>query len=283
MKLQALINRLDHYQQSHKPSAIIFGVIRKYGDDHGAYLGALITYYGFLSLFPLLLVITSILKIALAYHLPLASNMSTAVVNLFPLVGADLNQNVHGLKGTGLSLLIGVVLSFYGARGVADAIRHALDEIWQVPKSARLTFPADLVQSLKITVLGGLGFLANSLIGGFTPSISHNPGISILGHLVSFAIIYATLLGVFMLATPKEVRRADVRRGAVVMAVAIQLLQSFGAILLAHQLHNLSAVYGTFALVLGLIFYISLQAQIMIYALEYNMVVRQKLWPRSLV
>lgn len=282
MNLQALINRLDHFQQSHHLSAIIFAVIRKYGDDHGAYLGALITYYGFLSLFPLLLAITSILKIALAYHLPLAANMSSAVANIFPLIGQDLNRNVHSLTGTGLTLALGILLSLYGARGVADAIRYALNEIWQVPKTDRLSFPADLIQSFQTIGIGGTGFLTSSVIGGLIPSVGHNLPLSILGHLVSLAVIYGTLLAVFILATPKNVRRADVKKGALVMAIAIQLLQSFGTILLARQLNHLSAAYGTFALVLGLIFYISLQAQIMIYALEYNMVMRRKLWPRSL-
>jgi uncharacterized BrkB/YihY/UPF0761 family membrane protein len=60
-------------------------------------------------------------------------------------------------------------------------------------------------------------------------------------------------------------------------------LQEVGGYLLTHELKNLDNLYGTFALVLGLLFWIYLQAQIVLYALEIETVRLFKLWPRSLV
>jgi YihY family inner membrane protein len=282
MNLQSNIESIDRYQQSRRIPAIIFGVIRKYGDDNAGYLGALLTYYGFLSLFPLLLAVTSMIKIALAYNIPFAGQVSTAVANLFPYFSTDLSHNVHGVGKTGIALVIGIILSLYGARGVADAFRHALNEIWQVPKDKRPMFPVDILRSFQIIGVGGGGFILSSIISSIVLSISHNVIFAILANLISAAIIYVTLLTVFLIATPKGVQRADMRRGALATTIAFQILQLVGGLLLARELHNLSAIYGTFALVLGLLFYISLQAQIMMYALEYNVVARRKLWPRSI-
>ena len=70
--------------------------------------------------------------------------------------------------------------------------------------------------------------------------------------------------------------------GSTFAAAAIQILLTFGSILVAHQLKNLSALYGTFAIVLGLLFWIYLLAQVIVYSVEIDSVRHLKLWPRGL-
>ena len=280
--IQSITTAVDRYQQNHRVTAITYAVLRKFGDDNGGYLAALITYYGFLSLFPLLLAATSIIAIALAHHVPLAQNASVAVGNLFPLIGDTLQHNIHSASKSGIGLAIGIIVSLFGARGVADALRYAINEIWQVPINERPGFPADIGKSLPIIFVGGGGFLLSSIVSTFIQGVAHAVWATVLANSVSAAIIYLTLLAVFVLAKPKGLHRADMRRGALATAISFQLLTLLGGFLVTRQLHNLNAVYGTFALVLGLLFYIGLQAQIMIYALEYNVVARRRLWPRSL-
>jgi YihY family inner membrane protein len=280
--INSALAAIDSYQQRHRITAIGFGVIKKYGDDNGTYLAALLTYYGFLSLFPLLLAITSILQIALSHHVPLAGQVSVAVTHLFPLLGNDLTQNVHSSAKTGFGLILGIGLSLLGARGVADALRHAINEAWNVPQVDRPLFPGTILNSLKIIGAGGGGFLLSSVVSGYVTSVGSQIGFTILANVLSIGIIYLTLLATFIIAKPKGLHRADMRRGAMVTAISFQILQYGGSYLITRELHNLSATYGTFALVLGLLFYISLQAQIMIYAIEYNVVMRRNLWPRSI-
>jgi uncharacterized BrkB/YihY/UPF0761 family membrane protein len=61
------------------------------------------------------------------------------------------------------------------------------------------------------------------------------------------------------------------------------VLQAGGGYLVGHQLKNTSQVYGTFALVLGLLAWIYIGVQVSIYAAELNTVIANRLWPRSIV
>lgn len=282
MKLNTILERIDRFQQSHRLTSIIFAIIRKYGDDNAGYLASLITYYGFLSLFPLLLAATSIISIANNYHLPFAANVSAALSNNFPLIGQELQRNVHGLKSSGLSLVIGITLALFGARGVADAFRHAINEIWQIPKDDRPMFPSDILVSLKIIFVGGFGFILSSVVSSVMQNYGNNIFSTIVANIISLGLIYLTLLAILLLAVPRSMKRADMRRGAIGTALGFQLLQLIGTLIVTHTLGRLSTTYGIFALVLGLLFYISLQAQILMYSLEYNVVMRRHLWPRSL-
>jgi YihY family inner membrane protein len=282
MNLNKIIERIDHFQQTHRILSIVFAIIRKYGDDNAGYLASLITYYGFLSIFPLLLAATSIISIASNYHLPYAANITAALANNFPLIGQELQRNVHGLRSSGLSLVIGIALALFGARGVADAFRHAINEIWQIPKADRPMFPSDILVSLKIVFIGGIGFILSSVVSTLVQSYSNSLLTIIIANLVSLALVYLTLLAILLLAVPRSMKRADMRRGAIGTALGFQLLQLVGTLIVTRTLGHLSSTYGIFAIVLGLLFYISLQAQILLYSLEYNVVMRRQLWPRSL-
>ena len=283
MFLQSIISKIDVYQQNHRLPSIVFAIFRKYGDDNAGYLASLITYYGFLSLFPLLLAATSLISIATTFHLPFAANITAALANNFPLIGQELQNNVHGLKSSGLSLLVGIALALFGARGVADAFRHAINEIWQIPKSERPMFPSDILVSLKIIFVGGFGFILSSVISSVIQSYGNSLFMTIIANLISLALIYLTLLAILLLAVPRTIKRTDLRRGAIGTAIGFQILQLIGTLVVTRTLGHLSATYGIFALVLGLLFYISLQAQILMYSLEYNVVMRRHLWPRSLM
>ena len=58
---ERLVRRVDRAQQGVRPLAFAVGVFKKFGDDRGGSLAALLTFYGFLSLFPLLLLLVTIL------------------------------------------------------------------------------------------------------------------------------------------------------------------------------------------------------------------------------
>jgi len=60
------------------------------------------------------------------------------------------------------------------------------------------------------------------------------------------------------------------------------LLLFAGAQLVNHQLRHLSNLYGTFATILGLIWWIALGAMVTVYAAEVNVVLTRHLWPRSI-
>lgn len=282
MNISAFLQRVDRFQQKHPVLSHPYAIIKKYGDDNGGYQAALITYYGFLSLFPLLLVLVTLLHLWFRDNPDIQVDVTKGVGHFFPLLGDQLQQHIHTMHGAGVGLVIGILFTLYGARGVADALRFALDNMWQVPKSERAGFPKNLLQSWAIMLSGGLGFAATVGVSAFSAALGHAVWVKILLNIVGFVLVSLVLGIIFWVATSGRVPFKHMMVGATVAAFGMQLLLTFGGLVLAHQLKSLDSVYGTFAVVLGLLFWLYLLAQILVYAAEADTVRHLNLWPRSL-
>src|SRR3954447_17455570 len=82
-----------------------------FADDQGSYLAALIAYYGFLSLFPLLLLLVTILGFVLQVDAELQEQLLDSALGQFPVIGSQLRDNVHSLTGNGAGLALGIALT----------------------------------------------------------------------------------------------------------------------------------------------------------------------------
>src|SRR5690349_19833103 len=109
-----LVDPIDAYQRRHRWLGFPLAVIYKFADDQGPYLSALITYYGFLSLFPLLLLMVTILGYALQGDPQLQARLVGSAIAELPIVGSQLRDNVHALKGSGAALAVGILGTLYG-------------------------------------------------------------------------------------------------------------------------------------------------------------------------
>jgi uncharacterized BrkB/YihY/UPF0761 family membrane protein len=58
--IERTVRRLDEMQQQHAPTSLVFGVIKKFGDDNGGVLVSNLAYSAFLALFPLLLLLVTV-------------------------------------------------------------------------------------------------------------------------------------------------------------------------------------------------------------------------------
>src|SRR5207253_11236563 len=123
MNINRLVQKIDSWQQRRPTVAFVYAVVKKYGEDNGGYQAALLTYYGFLSLFPLLLVLVTLLELWFHNDPTVRQEVSTSVGHFFPLLGQQLQRQIHGMRGAGVGLVIGVLITMYGARGAADAFR----------------------------------------------------------------------------------------------------------------------------------------------------------------
>lgn len=283
--LPALAARLDAVQRTHRPLAFVYGVVKKYGADRGGSLAALITYYGFLSLFPLLLLCITMVGILAGGSHRLAGDIERSALTQFPVIGAQLKKNVHGLAaGGGVALAVGIFGLLWGSLGGSQAGMHAMAEVWNLPMVERPGFVPRLARSLVLLVTVGAFLLVSSCLAGVAtfgggPSAPARVGAVLLSGLVDVGLFIAA----FRVLTPGTVHLADLIPGAVVGGVAWAALQDLGSYLIGHELRNSNAVYGTFGLVLGLLWWIYLGAQVVVYSAELNVVRARHLWPRSLV
>jgi uncharacterized BrkB/YihY/UPF0761 family membrane protein len=268
--IQDVSRRVDAVQKQNSFLGFVIAVVKKFGDDQAGYLAAIIAYYAFFSIFPLLLAFATVLGFILQNNHRLQDSIIKTVQNNFPVLGQSFQ--IGHLRGSGIGLVVGLVFTLLAGIGVIQALQYAMDEIWGVPKRKRPNFLVSRLRALLMLAVLGIATLAATAVSnlpfGFLGSLLLNIGIA--------AVAYKVL-------TVADITWMDVVPGALVAGVALTLLQTFGGLLVRHTLKNASATYGTFAVVIGLLSFIYLGAQIFIYAAEINVVRKKHLWPRSLV
>lgn len=279
-----LVKKVDNYQRSHKAPGFIYAVLKKYGEDNGGQQAALLTYYGFLSLFPLLLVATSTLQFVLKSHPGIRNDVIEKATRYFPVLGEQLQSNVHSVGGAGIALAAGILLTLWGAKGIADVFQHSMNHMWGIPQYKRPGFPKGALKSVGIVILGGAGFIIASFLSGFAASIDRAFAFRVISSVVSVGVLFYLfeLIYKWGLANSSQVSRRGLRRSALTAAIVIQILQIIGGYLVTHELSQLRHLYGAFAVTLGLLFWIYLQARIVVYAAEAGVVYDKKIWPRGL-
>ena len=280
------VSEIDRFQQRHRAIAFPIAVWRKFSDDQAGNLAALIAYYAFLSTFPLLLVLVTVLGMVLSGNPRLQQDVLNSALTEFPVIGQQLRSNVHSLGRSGLSLAIGLVLTFLGARGVANAMQNAMNQVWEVPRHARPGFPSSWLRSFALMAIIGLGVIVTTVLSGFGSWSGHTL-LGPWGKVLGIAVSLLLNIGLFWLglhvATAADVTWRQLRLGAILSAIVWQALQYLGGYVVAHSLRHASATYGIFGLVLGLLAWFHLQAQLTLYAVEADVVRARKLSPRSLV
>jgi uncharacterized BrkB/YihY/UPF0761 family membrane protein len=151
-----------------------------------------------------------------------------------------------------------------------------------VPRNERLGFPGTIFKSLSLVVVGGLGFILASISAGLAASAGHGWVFRSLSIAVNLFILYWLFNFLLRMSLGKKISFKETRTGAASAAIGLVILQAAGTYILGRQLKNLDALYSTFALALGLLFWIYLQSQMLYYSAEIAKVSSRKLWPRSL-
>jgi YihY family inner membrane protein len=280
--LQRGLNGIDAAQQRRGWLGFPFAVVKKFGDDRAGNLAALIAYYGFFSLFPLLLVLVTIVSMVIEGNAKLQAKIIDSAVAQFPVVGEQIAKNVHAISGSGVALVVGIVGALWGGLGVVQAGQNAMNAVWNVPYKDQPNFWKSRLRSLILLFALGVFVLASSVLSGFGSAGGGTPAIHVLAVLLSVLLNVAVFLAAFRILTAEDVTWGDVFPGALCGAIVWSGLQYLGAYLVSHQLSKASAVYGVFAVVIGLLWWIYLGAQVALFSAEINVVRKRNLWPRSL-
>jgi membrane protein len=279
-RIKKLLAAIDRFQQGRAGLAVAVGTYKKFSDDQAGNLAALIAYYAFASIFPLLLVFVTVLNIVLKHHPAEYQHLLKQATAQFPGIGPSL---IKPMNKAGVALVIGIVLTFYGARGVANAMQNALNSVWGIPLARRPGFPWQTLRSFGLIGVIGPGVLVTITLSGVAGGVGHVGGVfGKIAAAVVALILNAGLFWVgFRLATSREVSWRQLRLSAILSAIVWQILQLVGGVLIKHLTGSNSA-YGIFGVVLGLLAWFYLQAQVTLYLVELNVVRARQLWPRSL-
>ncbi len=273
----AIALRFERLRRRHATIAFPLAVRKKYSADRGGYLAATISYYGFFSLFPLLLVLVTVLGYVLDGRPGLQHRIVGSALGQFPVVGPELEQ--HSLKGSGLALAVGIAVSLWTGTSVFLAAENAMNRIWGVADDKLPGLVSSRLRALGLLAVLGAGLLATAVLTGIGTTggslgIALRAG-TVVGSLVANFFLFWLA---FRLLTVATVEARALRVGAAAAAVGYQVLQLVGSYYVARTLTNASNVYGTFALVIGLLSWIYLTATIVLVAAEINVVAAQRLW-----
>lgn len=275
---------LDNFQRRHPQAGFPLAVLYKYFDDSGGYLAALIAYYGFVSLFPLLLLLSTILGFVLSGDPHLQQQILNSTLSQFPVIGHQLGDP-KGIGGGATGLIIGILGSLYGGLGVAQAVQYAMNTAWMVPKNNRPNPFKARGRSLLLLATAGLAILGTTVLSTIGAGNAGSLGLvlKIVVLIASVLVNAAVFVLAFRIATARDLSVRDVAPGALGAAVVWQLLQTFGVVYVGHVVKGASATNGVFAMVLGLIAFLYLTGVAVVLCVEINVVRVDRLHPRSLL
>ncbi|MFW6774436.1 YihY/virulence factor BrkB family protein [Nocardioides sp. CPCC 205120] len=282
----AIAGDIDRFQRRFPPLSVPLAVLYKYGDDQGAYLAAIISFYAFLGIFPLLLLATSILGFVLQGQPDLREDVLNSALSNFPIIGDQLGRP-EGVQGSVTAIVVGSIAALYGSMGLGLALQNAMHIAWAVPRNSRPNPFLLRFKSLLLLLVGGLSVLAVtsvSVIGNNTELLG---AIGRLGRvLISLATILATglvLSVLFRLSAARSHSLWAALPGGMLAAATWHLLQYAGAAYVTHVLGRTSSMNQTFGLVLGLMGLIYVASIVVVLAIEVNVVLARKLYPRALL
>lgn len=282
MWIERLLRSIDRVQQRHTVLAFPFGVVRKFGEDQGGKHAALLAYYGFVSLFPLLLAFATVMAYALESDQALQQQVIETAVTQFPVLGPQLRGSIGAIQGSGIGLVVGVAGTLWGGLGITQTAQDAMNAVWNVPRSDRPNFWLRLARSGSALLLTATALLGATVLAGRGTTL---PGVA--GSVVSLggSLLLNMLLVVvmFQLLTAAAVPWSRLLPGAAAAAVAWSMLQAVGVIIVTRQVARANLLYGAFATVLVLLSWMLLTGRVLVYAAEINVVLARRLWPRSLL
>jgi membrane protein len=281
MSLGERLRAADRFQQRHRRLSFAAAVVKKFGDDGAGQLAALIAYYGFFALFPLLLVFVTVLGFVLEGNPSAQESVLHSTLSQFPVIGQQLEHNVHSLTGSDTGLAIGLVGSLLAGLGITGAAQNAFNHVWYVPRKDRPNFLKWRLRGVALIVALGTLTIVSTVVAGYVTAAGHGVVAVISGVLIALVVNLLLYFSAFRLLTAADVPTRDLLPGIVLSALLWQILQHVGGYYVEHVVRHAKATSGLFAFVLGLLSWLYLGAQVTLLAAEVNVVRARRLWPRS--
>ncbi len=279
--VERLVAWVDAFQRDHPLFGFPHAVVKKYSDDDGGRQAALITYYGFLSLFPLLLVGVSVLSRVLVDHPALRERLIEEIVP--PDLRSTVEHAVSSMPSSGVPFAIGLLGAMFAGTGVAFSAFETLNHVLGVPRRARFGFVIRYVRVLSMLVVAMVGGLASAVLTIGSATLSDVDGVQQLAAAAGTAmVVFIVLILSVKLLVARPVAFRACWSAAAAGAVIIAAVLAVGTRALALLINKAGPVYGSFATVVGAFGLLYLVSEALLFCAEAAIVRRRKLWPRAL-
>lgn len=280
--VRAKLDRLDSYQQRHPALGVPIAVARKFIDDESINLAAVIAFWAFFSIFPLLLLFVTLL----GYVLPpnLQGDVLRSAARFFPLLSTD--SIVH-LSGQWWTLVVGILSALWSGSFVVIAIQSAFDSVWEIPHAQRPRIGAQIKRGVFTLGAIALGLVISTMISSYVTGAATGTSLGMLarptGYLIAIVLDVGLFVVAFRLLTDRDVSTRDVLPGALLSGIVFWLLQQLSSLIIFQYLHNAERIYGNFATVITMLSWFYLQSVVTLVGAQLNVVLKERLHPRRLV
>jgi membrane protein len=283
----SLAGRVDRFQRRRRSVGIPLAVLYKYFDDMGPFMAAGLTYYAFVAIFPILLLLSSILGFLLQDNDELKTELLEGTLGQFPIVGTQLSAP-DGITGSVTTIVVGLLISLYGVTGLGSAAQNVLNTAWAVPRNSRLNPIVARVRTLFMMVFAGvvvvtLPVLSSLLLNLDVLDLGLEGWLGVLASLLSVAVTAAVFSLMMRYTTTRRPSFWTALPGGLFIAVGWHLLQLLGGAYVSRIITRATDINAVFALVLGLVALIYLASVVAVLGIEVSVVLRRRLYPRALL
>ena len=287
----SVVSRADAYQRRHPVIGYPLAVVYKFFEDQGAYLAAIMTYYGFLSLVPSLLLLWTVLGYVLAGDPGAQQAVLNSAFSQVPVIGEELGTPER-LGGGGSGLAIGITGAVYGALGVGLALQNAVNVAWAIPRNDRPNPVKSRLRAALLVITAGvfvvgtavLSAVSSDVVGALGDVLRLPRGASSwLARIATAALAVIGFLFAFRLAAAHRPSFRTVLPSSVAMGLLWQLLQGLGKNLVGEIQARTSISNQVFTAVLGLIAFLFITSCAVVLCVEAEVVRVRRLYPRALL
>jgi membrane protein len=280
--VRAKLDRLDSYQQRHPALGVPIAVARKFLEDESINLAAVIAFWAFFSIFPLLLLFVTLL----GYFLPpsLQGDVLRSAARFFPLLSTD---SIGRLSGQWWTLVVGILSALWSGSFVVIAIQSAFNSVWEVPRAQRPSFGAQIKRGVFALGAIALGLVISTVISSYVTATALGTSLGVVASLAGYLIAVVLDVGLFVVAfrvlTDRDVSTRDVLPGALLSGIVFWLLQQLSSLIIFRYLHNAERIYGNFATVITILSWFYSQSVVTLIGAQLNVVLKERLHPRRLI
>ena len=279
--VSGIVERVDAWQQKRTVAGFFVAVGAKYRDDRGQQYAALLSYYGFISMFPLLLAFVSILSIVLKNEPTARDKIINGLIGRLPVIGTQIKTDTSSMQVHGVLVVIGIATLLWAGLKVVRNAQNAFNEQWGVPYLERPGVVRQSIRGLAMLAVIGLAIVGATAVTSLA-AFGDFPGLTrVTGAFVAI-LLNIVLLGVsFELLTEARLGVRTLLPGAVLGGVGLWAVQLVGGTYIERVVADASDIYGAFATVFGLLIWLALLARVVLIANEMNVVLRRHAWPRT--
>jgi YihY family inner membrane protein len=241
----------------------------------------MIAFWAFFSVFPLLLVLVTLLAI----FLPTSDKDSvlTHVAQLFPLLNP---KTISGLSGAWWTIVLGLATALWSGSGVVRTAQFAFNSVWGTPPDQQPGLVKQMTRSISVLATVGLGLVLTTLLSGLVASSASGVNLGAAGRVGGYVLSLALDVGIFLAAfrilTERDVTTRDVLPGALLSGIAFFALEALSTLVISRYLKNAQSTYGQFATVITILWWFYLQSMITLLGAQLNVVLKEHSYPRSL-